>query len=308
MKRTVSRFAVALTTAVAMIAGLPANAEVINLGTVDGWSISANTENGANIRCIASKRSGQSRMRIVTDGTDWYTGVDNTGGKVGRGGLKVDQERLRVDYEFDGEYSYVRLNPNWQSRVAAGNVATFQLGVGYPNVKASLIGTRVAMNRLRQCAAQIPYEQRGRGFSQLSDNGGPNAVPPMPLQPMLPAPVQPFPVQPIPAPVPMPGQQPTPAPVQPAPATVVPCPVPGTVSSAPTDEKVTVAFDVQAVTPLTLFWVDTTGNVIELSDLTPGVQTRQGSVGDVYLVKDADGMCHGGALFVSPQMTTFQVF
>jgi len=329
MKRTLFRFAAA---AVVMAVGLaaPATAQVVHMANIQGWNVSAVNKDGRRVRCIAVKTVAGRHFKLVNDGFEVFAGINRSWRKEGPGTFQVDRARTPVTYRFDGEYSYFRLNANWQNRVAAGNTATFLLGNA--NIRFSLVGSRAALQRISQCAAPIPANRAGSGFSgraaalaagqnapaQPAPQPGvqpgvqptPQPIAPTP-QPVTPAPMPvtpaPMPVAPAPtAPVTPPATQPTMP--TPAPSVGLGCPPMGTVASFASTETATVSFNVLSSDPsLTLYWLDSQGNMVQLGPLVAGMQTVQGHVGDVFVARNANGDCIGGIMRVTPQSATFTV-
>ena len=313
MNRRFSRFAGALALLLAALVTVPAMAQNVDIGRAGLFRIFATNEDGVRARCSAIHSAGPRRYIITFDGRNWYAGVEIARDVTGMGTYTIDGQTMRnANYQSDGMFGYVRMENVWVNRMAAGNWMTFNMP-GTPPIRMTLEDTRAAITRLRQCANGIPAGSRGSGFSSR-DEARAGAGPVQPAQPATPPPAVTMPPPVIAQPPAIQPSTPTmPALVQPsapsAPFTLgAGCPTPGTIGSQATGLAIPVTFDVRnADDTLTLYWLDGTGNELQLGPLTTGMQSVQGHVGDVFIVKDTQGDCLGGVMRASDQINTFVV-
>lgn len=162
MRRTILNVAAAVGV-LAFAPGAPALAEVVQMAEIEGWNVSAVNDDGRRVRCIAVKTVSERHFKLVSDGEEFFAGINRSWATEGAGSFQVDGAETPVTFRYDGEYTYFRLNDNWQDRLAAGDMATFLLGK--TDIRFSLAGSAAAMERVKLCASKIPAERRGSGFS-----------------------------------------------------------------------------------------------------------------------------------------------
>jgi hypothetical protein len=325
MKFGFSRMVAAAATVMTIgLMAAPAAADFNRIGSngPGGWRLLAQTgPKGARVRCIISRSLKANRLRISTDGTKTWLAVQRKGPDTRRVGINIDGWHVARNFKSDGVWTYAAIGPRILNRIARGN----SMYMNFPNhdVRVSLLGTSLAISRLKRCATHI--RNPGTGFSDRAAQQANPAARPGPdvnfddstmnedTLPQIPEDTGVLPpaddgTTPMPTP---PAAEPT---MPGAPDTTggaqmgVGCPAVGDVTSTATDTAVTVTFDVRtAADGLTLYWLDGDGNPLQLGPLVAGVQTVDGHVGDAFVARDSTGACIGGVMQVSEALSSFVV-
>jgi len=306
MKRTFIRMALAMVASISLGTSA-ANAELYRYGSAPGgWGIYAYTGAGGGIvRCIAAKSVDGRRLRITTDGSKWWIGINQVGGATTPGAIRIDNSVVNRAYKSDGQFSYVGIGAAVLTNLARGNWLT--LSVGPYNIRTSLVGSRAAINVTKQCRARITMPGQGFSIRAAAQESAPaatggNAPAIVDYGDDLETEDVPVMADPTPTTPTAPSAPVSTEPMGPG------CPAPGAVVSEASETAVTVSFDVRlADTSLTLYWLDGTGTPTQLGPLVAGVQTLDGHVGDAFLARDAAGACYGGVMKVVPGLSSFIV-